>query len=168
VATVQSFNSISAPDARILILGSMPGRLSLERQEYYAHPQNLFWRFMGELFGAFPVLSYPDRVQILRSRGVAVWDVLKQCEREGSMDSDIDVSTMLVNDFPTFFAQHPSIRCVLFNGAKAESVYHRLVLPELDRQADMPRFRLPSTSPANASMPTAIKLETWRDMLKRA
>lgn len=117
---------------------------------------------MGELFGAFPWLPYPDRVQILRSRGVAVWDVLKQCYREGSMDTDIAASSMLVNDFPTFFAQHPAIRRIFFNGTKAESVYRRHVLPTLGNYASIELVRLPSTSPANASISAARKLELWQ------
>jgi len=167
VATVRSFDPIAAPDAVILILGSMPGRLSLARQQYYAHPQNLFWRIMGELFGAAPQLPYAERVQKLRQNRVAVWDVLRQCYRETSMDSDILPDSMRVNDFPGFFSQHPQLRQVFFNGATAENAFRRLALPDLDMGERIELLRLPSTSPANASITYADKLERWQ-IVRRA
>lgn len=161
MSTVQSFAPIAAPDAVVLILGSMPGKLSLARNEYYAHPQNLFWRFMGELFGAGPELAYAARVEKLQSQRIAVWDVLRQCFRETSMDSDIVPDSMRVNDFATFFAQHPHIQQVFFNGSTAENVFRRLVLPNLEITG-LELTRLPSTSPANASIPFAEKLASWQ------
>lgn len=139
----------------------MPGNQSLARNEYYAHPQNLFWRFMGELFGAGPELAYAARVEKLRKSRVAVWDVLRQCYRATSMDSDIASDSMRVNDFATFFAQQPHLRQVFFNGGKAESIFCRRVLPNLE--TGVLRFtRLPSTSPANASIPFTEKLASWQ------
>ena len=155
---VCSFPPIAGPGARVLVLGSMPGVRSLEAGRYYAHPQNRFWPFMGELLGAGPELPYPDRCRRLVEAGVAVWDVLASCEREGSLDSAIRDEA--ANDFPALFATHPTIATVLFNGAKAEASFRRLVIPAL--QPDVIYRRLPSTSPANASQPAADKLAAWR------
>src|SRR5436309_961184 len=104
---VCSFEPIARPDARVLILGSMPGKISLARQQYYAHPQNLFWSFMGKLFGAGPELAYEQRLSILQENGVALWDVLKECYRESALDSDIVEASIITNDFDAFLALHP-------------------------------------------------------------
>ena len=113
------FPPIGDARARVLVLGSLPGRKSLEMQEYYAQPYNAFWRIMGELVGAGPDLSYRARLARLRARRVAVWDVLAAGEREGSLDSAIVPASMVVNDFDTFFARHRKIELLCFNGNTA-------------------------------------------------
>lgn len=163
----ESFPPIARADARVLLLGSMPGRRSLQEGRYYAHPQNRFWPFMGELVGAGPALPYPERCRKLVDAGIAVWDVLAECEREGSLDSAIRDHTAQANDFAGFLAAHPRIDMVLFNGGKAESSFRKLVLPTLNRPGLAYR-RLPSTSPANASQRTADKLAAWREALQEA
>src|SRR5688500_20135249 len=92
-ALVCSFPPIAAPDARVLILGSVPSIASLARQQYYGHPQNSFWPIMGRLFGAGQDVPYEERKCILHEHGVAVWDVLRECHREGSLDADIRVES---------------------------------------------------------------------------
>jgi hypoxanthine-DNA glycosylase len=164
---LQGFPPIAAPTARVLILGSMPGSASLAAQAYYAHPQNRFWPFMGLLVGASQALPYAQRVDRLRTAGIALWDVLASCEREGSLDSAIRNDTVRVNDFEGFFARHRSIEAVLFNGAKAETSFRRWVRPGLSRE-DLRYRRLPSTSPANASQPQHVKLAAWREALEEA
>jgi len=149
----------------VLVLGSMPGAASLLAGQYYAHRQNRFWPFMGVLVGAHPVLPYAQRLQRLGSAGIAVWDVIANCRREGSLDSAIRDET--VNDFDLFLARHPGVATVLFNGAKAETTFVRRVLPTL-AGAELRRLRLPSTSPANASQTDAAKLAAWRDGLRDA
>lgn len=165
MATVCSFAPVARGDARLLILGSMPGRMSLERQQYYAHPQNLFWRIMGELFGATPDLPYPVRLECLRTNQVALWDVMQQCERENSLDADIVEASILTNDFASFFAEHAGITRLFFNGSKAEQTFRKYVLPTLDGnklgEYQLTLHRLPSTSPANASMALADKVRAW-------
>lgn len=161
----ECFAPIEGPDARVLILGSMPGQRSLRENQYYAHPHNRFWPFMGELVGAMPALPYPARCARLVAAGIALWDVLASCEREGSLDSAIRDRTAQANDFATFLASHPGIGTVLFNGAKAESSFHRRVVPTLARP-ELKLRRLPSTSPANASQRHADKLAAWRDGLR--
>lgn len=142
--------------ARVLILGSMPGALSLQRQEYYAHPRNAFWRITGELLWFDASAPYDERVAALRAAGVAVWDVLRLCRRPGSLDSAIDRNSMVANDFAGLFAEHPMIERVFFNGATAAKSFASLV--SVDRS--MVYQRLPSTSPAH-TMSFAAKLAAW-------
>ncbi|MBW3550225.1 MAG: DNA-deoxyinosine glycosylase [Proteobacteria bacterium] len=164
---LQGFAPIARPDARVLILGSMPGAASLQAHRYYAHPQNRFWPIMGDLLRAGPDLPYGQRCRQLSAAGVAVWDVLARCEREGSLDSAIRDDTAQANDFATFFARHPAIGTVLFNGAKAESSFRRMVLPQ-SQMLPLRYLRLPSTSPANASQRQVDKLAAWREGLRAA
>jgi len=163
---IEGFPPLARPDARILVLGSMPSRESLARGQYYAHPRNAFWPIMTRLFD-LRATGYAARADELASRGVAVWDVLKACRRAGSLDSAIDEASIESNDFAAFFAAHRRIRRVFFNGAKAEAVYLRRVLPALDAApAALPRRRLPSTSPAHASLDLERKTAAWRMLLE--
>jgi TDG/mug DNA glycosylase family protein len=163
MSRVHSFAPLCGSRPRILILGSMPGRASLLAQQYYAHPRNAFWPIIESLFGIDRSLDYPARCALLVERGVAVWDVLKTCTRTSSLDSDIDPDSIVANDFASFLGRHGSIRHLYFNGAMAEQSYRRHVLPALgSASAAIPRQRLPSTSPANASYSFDRKLALWR------
>jgi len=165
MAQVHGFPPISRVDARILILGSMPSRESLARRQYYAHPRNAFWPIMTALLGIRDQ-AYAMRVAGVRARGVAIWDVLRACFRPGSLDADIDDGSSVPNEFGPFFRAHPHIRKVFFNGAKAEAVYLRHVLPGLHGEAAaLPRQRLPSTSPAHAALSLEQKTAAWRAIL---
>jgi TDG/mug DNA glycosylase family protein len=144
----------------------MPGKASLAAGEYYAHPRNLFWPIMGELVGALPGLPYEDRLRILRSSGIALWDVLESCIRNSSLDSHIEEASVIPNDFKSFFLRHPDIACVVFNGVKAEQCFRRHVQPSLKSQPLQYR-RLPSTSPANAGTSYEKKLDAWRAVMQR-
>jgi hypoxanthine-DNA glycosylase len=157
---MHSFPPVITAGARVLILGSMPGRISLAQDRYYAHPRNAFWPLMGELFGAGPDLPYEQRLLHLQQRRIALWDVLKLCTREGSLDSAIVESSIVCNDFAQLFARHPGIRAVFFNGAKAESTWRRHVEPILPT-LPLRYTRLPSTSPAHASLDHAAKRTAW-------
>ena len=128
---VRSFAPIADARARVLILGSMPGEASLAAAQYYAHAQNLFWRIFGEITGAGPASPYAARARALKVHGIALWDVLETCAREGSLDSAIDDATACANDFVSFYRAHPGITQVFFNGAKAEASYRKHVLPTL-------------------------------------
>ena len=162
------FPPIARPDADTLVLGSLPGRKSLEMQQYYAHPQNAFWRLIAEIFGAEVNLPYARRVGILTANRIALWDVLAAAERPGSLDSSIVHASALANDFGAFFRGHPRIRRVFFNGRKAEEIYRRRVLPQLGPQSAQLRYQcLPSTSPAHAGMGFAQKLDRWRVLEER-
>ncbi|MDR0777330.1 MAG: DNA-deoxyinosine glycosylase [Azonexus sp.] len=153
-------------DARILILGSMPGQASLDLGRYYAHPRNAFWPIMGGLFGAGPELPYEERLQRLKENGIALWDVIAVCERRGSLDADIVPGSVQVNDFAAFFAAHPGIVRLYFNGGAAETAFRRHVLPRL-AGVSPPGCRLPSTSPAHAARGYAEKLAAWSVLAER-
>ena len=156
------FPAIASPDARILILGSLPGQRSLREQQYYAHPQNAFWPIMRKLVSAEG--SYEERCAALRERGIALWDVLLSSGRPGSMDADIRLEGSQVNDFARFFSEHTAIERVGFNGQTAAKLFRRLVEPQL-RARVTSATTLPSTSPAYAAMPYAEKLRRWRDFI---
>jgi len=165
MARVHGFPPICRPDARILILGSMPSRESLARHQYYAHPRNAFWPILAAVLDLGD-LPYQERAHGAAARGVAIWDVLKTCHRPGSLDSAIADDTIVTNDFRGFFRRHPGIRRVYFNGAKSEAVYLRHVLPTVPpAAAALPLQRLPSTSPAHAGMSFERKLSAWRAIL---
>jgi len=138
----------------------MPGQASLDAQEYYANRQNAFWRIMGHLFGAGPEVPYVQRLEKLQAAGVALWDVIASCEREGSLDADIVGATVCVNDFSQLFIEHPAIGHVFFNGAAAETAFRRYALPGLAGR-HLQLCRLPSTSPANAACRYEEKLAAW-------
>ena len=164
---VQGFPAEAAPRARVLILGSMPGRASLAAAQYYAHPRNVFWPLLGTILGFDPALPYVRRLQGLRERGVALWDVLQSCERQGSLDAAIDPRSQRPNDFGALFAAQPELRAVLCNGATAHRLFVRTVLPTLAPGGTAPFavHRLPSTSPAHAGLPWSDKLAAWRAVL---
>jgi len=144
----------------------MPGRESLRQQRYYAYTRNGFWPIMTDLF-RLTGERYEDKVLQLTQNKVAVWDVLKACFRSGSLDSEIDENTIVTNDFESFFRDHPEITRVFFNGAKAESIYRRHVLPALEgAAASLELRRLPSSSPAHAAMTIEQKRESWRALLE--
>lgn len=141
----------------MLILGSMPGAESLRQQQYYAHSRNLFWDFMGELFGAGRELPYEERLAVLRDRNIALWDAANSCVRPGSLDSNM--TEIVANDFESLFAVAPKIQTVFFNGQKAAALFRKLVLPGLKREVEL--VTLPSTSPANASISRGNKEKAW-------
>jgi TDG/mug DNA glycosylase family protein len=154
------FPPISSPSARVLILGSLPGRLSLERGEYYAHPQNSFWKIVAARVPDLPS-EYAGRVRALIDQRVALWDVLAAATRSGSLDVDI-ADDAIPNNFRAFFHAHPEIRLICFNGGTAAKLYERYVVPTLiEAQCAIARATLPSTSPAHAGLPFTQKAARW-------
>jgi len=155
---------IENPAARVLVLGSMPGAASLAATEYYAHPRNLFWPLMGELLGFEPALPYARRIAALKRAGVALWDVIGACRRSGSLDARIEAGSIVANDFVGFFARHPRVTLVCFNGATAAASWRRHVAPHVTGHT-LRTVTLPSSSPANASIDLAAKRAAWRAIL---
>jgi TDG/mug DNA glycosylase family protein len=155
----QGFAPVARADARLLILGSMPGVASLEATQYYAFPRNAFWKIMGDLFAAGPELDYRLRLQKLMTQHIALWDVIKACKRPGSLDSAISRDGMATNDFVGFFENHPQIKHVCFNGQKAAGLFKKNVSPTLTGHYKY--LTLPSTSPAYAAKSYTAKLEAW-------
>jgi len=165
VARVQSFEPVIGYRPRIVILGSMPGVASLEAVQYYAHPQNAFWRIMGTLFGFDHEVDYETRIGEICKLPIVLWDSLQSCHRPGSLDSNIDVNSAQANDFPTLLNRFPEIRAIFFNGATSEKYFRKLALPNLSPGLDIELLRLPSTSPAHAGMSFDQKLDAWRQIL---
>lgn len=153
--------------ARVLVLGSMPGVRSLDMQAYYAHPRNAFWPIMEALFGIPRELSYQRRLAGLRAHAIALWDVIGKCRRRGSLDQKVEPDSIVPNDFDSLFSACPAIELVAFNGSLAEQSFERYVLPELpERFARKARVRLPSTSPAHASLRLEQKQAIWKGALE--
>ena len=160
------FAPIISKNARLLILGSMPGEKSLNEQQYYAHPQNAFWFILSQLLQFDPGLSYARRTRQLTQHRIALWDVIEQCRRQGSLDSAIQNDSIRANDFNTLFCRHKDIRFVCFNGQKAAQEFRRQILPTLDPALpELEYHTLPSTSPANARLDRHAKLAHWSKIL---
>jgi len=144
------------------VLGTLPGEESLRRQEYYAHPRNLFWPIVCALFGDTVPSVYEDRLRFVRDHRIALWDVCAQAERRLSADTAIRAE--VPNAIDELIAAHPGIRAVAFNGGTARRLYDRYFA----RRPDLAYLALPSTSPAHASLGFAEKLLRWqalRDVL---
>lgn len=148
---------------RLLILGSFPGVASLAAQQYYGHPQNHFWKILQAIWPSFPMetgaKSYQIRSDWLLSRQLGVWDVYAACEREGSLDSRI--RNPVVNDFAQILQQCPALEAVAHNGGESfKHARHTMLL-------GLPVYKLPSTSPANASWSFERKLAAWREVFEK-
>ena len=152
---------VIAPHTRLVVLGSFPGVASLAAGQYYAHPRNQFWSIVSALLGLDLVaLDYPARLGAIRERGLGVWDVYASCRREGSLDSAIEDARL--NDLSSLTRQAPKLRAVAHNGGEsARAMRHTQAL-------GLPVYRLPSTSPANASWSFERKLAAWRTVFEAA
>ena len=151
-------------NTRLVVLGSFPGVASLRAQQYYGHPQNQFWKIMGTLLAPHLAevlaMPYAERAQWLLSQGVGLWDVYAACEREGSLDTNIQNAQS--NDLQSLCTRCPALVAIAHNGG--ESFKHA----KLTRALGLPVHRLPSTSPAHASWTFARKLEAWREVFQAA
>jgi hypoxanthine-DNA glycosylase len=158
-APLQGLPPLADAHARLLVLGSFPGRASLQLQQYYAHPRNQFWPIVGTLLGIdLAALPYAERSAAARRLGLAVWDVYRSCQREGSLDTAIRDPEP--NDLAALVARLPGLRGIAHNGgesARAMRVTARLGLPV---------YRLPSTSPAHASWSLSRKLQAWQQVFE--
>ena len=153
-ARKSSFDAVVDERTRLLVLGSLPGEASLARSQYYAHPQNQFWRLMGELLGEpLAGLPYAGRCAVLLRHRVGVWDVYRHCRREGALDAAIEDPEL--NDFAALRRAAPRLGSVVFNGLEAGRSARRLALLGLHTAV------VPSTSPAY-TLPFARTLERWR------
>jgi hypoxanthine-DNA glycosylase len=148
--------------ARVLILGSLPGQRSLREQQYYAHPRNAFWRIMAEMLGFDVGAPYAERCNILKNKGIALWDVLAASRRRGSLDAAIDVSSARANDFSGLLERHQEIKLICFNGQKSRQLFARLVSLKVASAQDIKLVTLPSSSPAYAAMHFEDKLTHWK------
>jgi len=152
---------VARSDARVLILGSVPGVVSIKQQRYYAHDRNAFWPLMERLLGDGSLLDYPARLKLLMDSGIALWDVLASATRSGSLDSAIIAGSEVPNDIPGFIDSHPNVSHIFFNGAKAAESFLRHSAMRIT-PGRVRLVRLPSTSPAYAAMNFDAKLQAWR------
>lgn len=151
------FPPVADAGTRLLVLGSFPSVASLQAQQYYAHPRNQFWPMLSALFGLdLKAMPYAERVAAVQARGLGIWDVYAACEREGSLDSAIAQASY--NDFAGLIARLPQLRGIAHNGG--ESARAR----RFTASFGLPVYRLPSTSPANASWSFERKLAAWREV----
>ena len=154
-ALLQGLAPVAGPGTRLLVLGSFPGVASLRAQQYYGHPRNHFWPILAALWQVdLARLPYADRLAVAQAHGLGLWDVYAACRREGSLDSAIEAA--VPNDLTGLAARLPQLQAIAHNGG--ESARARRVTEALGR----PVYRLPSTSPANASWSFERKLAAWR------
>ena len=157
---IRSFPPFINYETEILILGTMPGIASLEKQEYYAHPRNYFWKIIYTLFDQLPVsLVFEEKIQLLRNKKIGLWDVLENCERKGSLD--IHIRNHRANDFESLFKKYPKIKTIIFNGKES----HNYFLKSFGQIKGITYHVMPSTSPAN-TMSFENKLIIWSSCFK--
>ena len=151
----QSFAAIVPSQPKILILGSLPGDLSIAKYQYYAHPQNRFWKVLFALYEQKFTTDYSEKIALLHEQQIALWDVCESAIRPGSMDTDI--SEVIPNTIPQLLAEHPTITKVIFNGQKAQKLFDKY----FKKQDNINYITLPSTSPANAQFSIDKLLLHW-------
>lgn len=162
MAKCKSFPARINKTSKVLILGSMPGIKSLELRQYYAHPQNRFWKLMGLFCGCpnMQELEYESKIQLLLNNKFALWDVISSCEREGSLDSDIE--NEIPNKIPELLQEYKNIEIICLNGNKAYSALKKY-FPELFQKYQC--CKMPSTSPANAKFKLQDLYTFWSEEL---
>ena len=154
------FGPVVGPRTRLMVLGSFPGVASLAQQQYYAHPRNQFWPILSALWGLdLRALPYPARLEVLRERGLGLWDVYARVRREGSLDSAIEAAEL--NDLAGLRRIAPGLEAVAHNGAESARTMRRLQV------LGFAVHRLPSSSPANAGWSFERKLVAWRETFAR-
>ena len=155
---ISSFPPIINKDSEILILGSIPGIRSLEMQQYYAHPQNKFWKIICEIFNEEFTTNYQQRIEILEKHHIALWDVIDTCERKGSLDSEIRNEE--ANKIEELLQNFPNIKAIFCNGQKSYKNLQKI----LGKKFRLPIIVLPSTSPAYAGLKYEEKLLSWQEI----
>lgn len=157
MSNVNSFPPLIDKRSEILILGSMPGVESIQRQQYYAHSRNQFWKIIYAIFSVELEEGYEQKLEFLKKKRIALWDVIASCNRDGSLDVNIKEET--ANDFSNLFQEYTMLKGVFFNGAKAYETYKKLVGMRAESKIDF--VKLTSTSPANTKN-FAQKFEEWK------
>ncbi|MGQ7947675.1 DNA-deoxyinosine glycosylase [Flavobacterium sp. WC2509] len=152
---LNSFPYFIDSNTEILILGTMPGAMSLDKNEYYAHPRNHFWKILYTQFEALPISTiFEEKKEFLKSNNIGLWDVLENCERKGSLD--IHIKNHKENDFESLFKKFPKITKIIFNGKQSHAFFYK----KFGQIEGVTYFVMPSTSPAN-TMSFENKLKIW-------
>ncbi|MDQ1161538.1 hypoxanthine-DNA glycosylase [Chryseobacterium sp. SORGH_AS 447] len=152
---ISSFPPIIDRSSRILILGSIPGVKSLEKQQYYAHPQNKFWKIIFELLNEDFTDDYSKKIEVIKKHHIGLWDVIDSCERKGSLDSEIRNEE--ANRIEELLENHSNIKAIFCNGGKSFKNLQKI----LGKNYKIPVFLLPSTSPLHTVF-FEKKLEEWK------
>ncbi len=158
---INSFDPIIDSNCKVLILGTMPGVKSLQKQEYYGYERNAFWKIIYSLFDQELSNDYSAKKAFLIKHNIALWDVLKSCHREGSSDSNIKNS--VPNDIDKLLRDYPNIKAVFFNGETAKKLFYGFISKNL-KSTNISYITLPSTSPANTKK-IEEKLDKWKEIL---
>ncbi|MBW7674943.1 DNA-deoxyinosine glycosylase [Chryseobacterium chendengshani] len=156
---ISSFPPIIDTNSKILILGSIPGVKSLEKQQYYGHPQNKFWKIIFELFHEEFTEDYIERIAVLKKYHLALWDTIDSCERKGSLDSEIKNEE--ANQIAELLEEYPNIQAIFCNGGKSYKNLQKI----LGKNFKIPMYLLPSTSPLH-TVSFEKKLEEWKKILE--
>lgn len=161
--SAHSMDPIIADDAEIIILGSMPGVVSLSKGQYFAHPRNHFWPIIYSVFGAPLSHDYSERVAFIKAHRIALWDVIGSCKRVGSSDSSI--KEIEVNDIEGLLQRYPTIRLIILNGSKADTTYQRYLKV---KKIGVRAVKAPSTSPVPGRNVKTFdeKLAVWKQMIE--
>lgn len=154
----KSFAPLASNDIEILILGTMPGDISLSKGEYYAHPRNKFWKIIAEITNEQLPTTYEDKKALLKRHKIGLWDVAESVNRKGSLDADILDATP--NDLDGFVREYKKIKVIGFNGTKAMNLFSAF----FTFNSDLTYLKLPSTSPANAGMTFERICNQWRNL----
>lgn len=154
---IHPFKPIVFRDTKVLILGSFPSIQSFEKNFYYAHPRNQFWKILSELTG-YPALTRDQRIWLLKEAKLGLWDMICSCRRENSLDSSLEDEE--VNDIAAFLDEHPSIKKIAFAGRKSQQLYTM----HFD-YLEMETVYLPSPSAAYAKMKFLEKVKIYREKL---
>ncbi|WP_413532379.1 DNA-deoxyinosine glycosylase [Empedobacter brevis] len=155
----ESFLPIISKQPKVLILGSLPGDLSLEVNQYYGHPRNRFWKIMFEIFNSKFSEDYQVRKQLILRNNLALWDVAHSAERKGSMD--VDMKNVAPNSIDELLKEHSTIEKIIFNGKKSEQLFWKY----FDEKSTIKYISLPSTSPANARFSYERLVEIWKNSI---
>ena len=154
---------VSDSESEILILGTLPGKVSLQTQQYYANRGNQFWSIIASLFNDVLPASYEDRLFLLKKHRIALWDVLNSAKRDSSLDSEIE--NPIANDILDFVLEHPKLRIIGLNGGKA-SDYFKTYVDSHRLPTRIQVITLPSTSASNTHLNMKAKINLWKSILK--
>jgi len=160
----EGFSPIVPTQPKVIILGTAPSVVSLEKSFYYAHPRNAFWPILADYF-QMPIETTEQKSTLCKENGILLWDVLSSCERQGSLDSAIRQPE--VNDFEALFQTYSDLKAVLFNGKAAQNLFEKQVVKKQSLPEDLMFYSLPSTSPANAQLTFENKRVFWHETLQQ-
>lgn len=154
---------IVGENPKILILGTFPGDKSLQMQEYYSNPTNCFWDTIANIYYSGQTFnSYADKISCIRNNNLALWDIIRCCDRIGSLDNKID--NPILNDLCQFLKLYPSITHIAFNGQEAANHFKNLCC-NCKKFGNIKTCVLPSTSNTNTHSTKLEKIDEWKKLL---